>query len=75
VTITLRRCPLCHRTGIARKKVDRSYQVAGTRRVVRDVEAQHCPHCGETFLDVLALDRIDRVLGLKRPRRRGVDAA
>ena len=73
--VALRRCPLCHREGIVRQSVDRVYRIAGTRRVVRGILAQRCPHCGEIFLDLAALDRIDKALGLKRARRHRADAA
>jgi len=32
--------------------------------------AQVCPHCGETFLDLDALEQVDQALGLGGSRRR-----
>ncbi len=71
----LKRCPVCLRTGIVRKKVDRTYEVGGVRRIVRAVDVQVCRHCGETFLDLAAADFVDRSLGLKGKRRRARRAA
>jgi YgiT-type zinc finger domain-containing protein len=68
-------CPMCGKSGITRKKVDRTYDVRGTRRVVRDVSAQVCPHCGEMFIDIEAARKVDRVLGLRKHRWRATRAA
>ncbi|MBI5477331.1 MAG: YgiT-type zinc finger protein [Deltaproteobacteria bacterium] len=47
----------------------------GVVRRVRGVEVQVCPRCGESFLDVAALEQIDRALGLRRRRRNPAHAA
>ena len=73
--IALKRCPLCGSPGIRRTRVDRTYRVGGVERHVRGVEAQVCPHCGESFLDAAAVEQIDRALGLKRRRRKPAHAA
>lgn len=68
--VALKRCPLCGSTGIRPVRVDRAYRVAGVERHVRGIEAQVCRHCGEAFLDVAALEQIDRALGRKRRGRK-----
>jgi YgiT-type zinc finger domain-containing protein len=73
--LVLKRCPLCGSPGIHRARVDRVYRIAGVERHVRGVEAQVCPHCGESFLDAVALEQIDRALGLKRRRRKPAHVA
>jgi YgiT-type zinc finger domain-containing protein len=67
--MTLTKCPHCCRSGIATREVDRTYDLGGRRRTVRRVPVEVCPHCGSQFLNQDALDYVDRVLGLKRPRR------
>lgn len=70
MSVSLRRCPICGRPGIVRRKVDRVYRIARSRRIVRAVDAQVCTSCGEMFFDEAALDHVDRTLGLKRRGRR-----
>ena len=69
MSIDLTTCPMCGKAGTVRKKVDRTYEVRGSRRVVRGVSAQACPHCGETFIDLEAARRVDCALGLRGARR------
>jgi YgiT-type zinc finger domain-containing protein len=68
--MVLTRCPSCGRRGITKKRVQRTYEIGGARRVVRGVEAQVCPHCGATFLDLDAIQQVDHALNLGRARRR-----
>ena len=73
--LTLTRCPLCGSPDIRRARVDRVYHVAGVERHLHGIDAQVCPRCGESFLDLAALEQIDRALRLKRRRRRPARAA
>ncbi len=64
----LSRCPTCHRKGMQRKVMD--VEVDGGKRLVRDIEVDVCPHCGEKLYDPAAMRAIEAALSSPRRRRR-----
>ncbi|MBN1322103.1 MAG: YgiT-type zinc finger protein [Thermoleophilia bacterium] len=64
----LSRCPTCHRKGMRREVID--VRVDEGKRVVRDVEVEICPSCGEQLYDVEAMRKIEAAHPPRRRRRR-----
>ncbi|MBI5478298.1 MAG: YgiT-type zinc finger protein [Deltaproteobacteria bacterium] len=60
-------CPTCGRSGMQRVSRNVTTRVGAAQLVVRDVEVEECPHCGERLYDLAALRRIRAA---RRPPRR-----
>ena len=67
MALTITRRPTCGRKGIERECQDVTIAVNSKRRIIRNVEVDVCPHCGEELYDSEAMDRIEA--GLARRRR------
>jgi YgiT-type zinc finger domain-containing protein len=61
------RCPTCGRPGVRRVTRDVATRIGATELVVRGVEVDECPSCGERLYDLAALRRIRAA---RRPPRR-----
>jgi YgiT-type zinc finger domain-containing protein len=51
-------CPTCGVHGMKRVSRSLTTRVGSTKVVVRGVEVEECPHCGERLYDLAALRRL-----------------
>ncbi len=72
LTPNLSRCPKCHRKGMQRQL--RDVKLDGGKHVVRGIEVDVCPHCGEQLYDPTAMRAIEAACPPRRRRRRRVTA-
>ena len=63
------RCPTCGKGTLKRVVRDVETSVGRRRLVVRDVELEECPKCGERVYDLTALRKLRAVRRQARGRR------
>ncbi len=62
-------CPTCGSRKIKRRKTDVTFKVKGRRKVVKNLELEVCPACGEKLFDPEASRQVEEAFGIHYPRR------
>ena len=66
----IRTCPTCGSRKIRRQKTDVTFKVKGRRKVVKNLELEVCPACGEKLFDSEASRQVEEAFGIHYPRRK-----
>jgi len=63
-------CPTCGSRKIKRQKTDVTFKVKGRRKVVKNLELEVCPDCGEKLFDPEASRQVSKAFGIRNPIRK-----